>query len=289
MQNFWEYTKIHSSSNEIFLPINIFKAPSFKNKNIRLGGISVLKGDTIIQREKNRPFHIFILTIAGKGKFVMEDGNEIELDEGEFFFSAARGQGHKHFPISSEWTICWLQIEENSDLFISPPQDWHISRTNHSKEIYSCFESIISEELEQNTEYIKIEESQLNLILLFLKREIEQIKYSGKNNVYLSKFISLWKEVNTNISLSWDTPMLCEYMGLSKTHLVRLCNDFYHTSPAKKVHSYKMEHAYMLLTELDYTVSNASEAIGFNSVSSFTYSFKKYFGFLPTATRIQTS
>lgn len=281
MRKFREYNQINTLSEELFLPDYLLKQSVFESTGIIIGGISTLRKGTIISREKNRAYHIIILTLKGKGKFKMEDGSEILLNEGEFFFSSAKGQGHKHYPLTDEWKICWLQLDQKTGLLISPPEDWTTLRCTRTKEIGNAFESIITEYLEQGINHIRIEELQLNLVLQYIKRDIDQSSYTGKNIQYIKRFSQLWKEVSTKIQLPWDIDMLCDFMGLSKTHLVRLCNELYNTSPARKVKEYKMEYAYKLLLNFNYRVTDVAEAIGFNSISSFTYAFKNHFGVLP--------
>lgn len=281
MAKFREFNRIPQNSIEQFIPVHLLDKEYFKNMGILRGGISILRKGCVISRPKGREYHIVIVTLKGTGKFIMENGVELVAEQGQYFFSAADGQGHKHLPISDEWRICWIQIEKSGNWFVAPPSDYMLSKCSSFREIGNCFESIISEYSEQYRDHTTIEELQCQLLMYYVKREIDLNNYSGKNMMYLKKFNQLWHDVSINIGRPWDIETLCDYMGLSKAHLVRLCNEFYQTSPANKIKQIKMDHAYALLANLDYRVSDIAEVVGYNSVSSFSVAFKKYFHILP--------
>lgn len=281
MARFREFNRIPQNSIEQFIPMYLLDKEYFKSIGILQGGMSTLRKGCVISRQKGREYHIIIITIRGNGKFIMENGIELVAEQGQYFFSAADGQGHKHLPISDEWQICWLQVEKSRNWLVSPPTDYILSKCNSFKEIGNCFGSIISEYSEQYRDHTTIEELQCQLLMHYIKREIDLNNYSGKHMTYLKKFNQLWHDVSINISMPWSVEALCDYMGLSKAHLVRLCNEFYQTSPANKIKQIKMDHAYALLANLDYRVSDVAEVVGYNSISSFSVAFKQYFHVLP--------
>lgn len=281
MAHFREFNRIPQNSTEQFIAVSLLDKEYFKSVGLVRAGISTLRKGCVISRPKQRGYHIVIITLQGNGKFILENGVELVSERGQYFFSAAQGQGHRHIPLSEEWKICWLHIEESKNLFISPPSDYALAKCNSFKEIGDCFESIIQEHSNQYREYERISELQCHLLTYYIKRTVDLNTYSGAHLYYLKKFNNLWHEISMNIQETWDIPTLCSYMGLSKAHLVRLCNEFYNTSPATKVRQIKMDHAYALLMNFDSRVADVAEAVGYNSISSFSVAFKNYFKILP--------
>ena len=96
-----------------------------------------------------------------------------------------------------------------------------------------------------------------------------------------SRFNQLWAEVSKTLAKPWSLDDLCDYMGVGRAHLIRLCAEFYQTTPAAKVRSIKMEFAQSLLQNFEYPVAEIAEHIGYDSPSTFSTAFKKYFGYPP--------
>ena len=286
MRTFKDFNRIPKSSIEQFLPLSFLNQEYFKTMGIITGGISLLSKGTVISREKSRGYHILILTISGTGKFIMENGIEYVTDSGQLFFSASDGQGHRHLPVSEKWEICWLQIDRNNNWLISHPDDYLISKSIQATYIVNCFKTIISEYSQQTKNYTTIAELTGQLLLQYIRREIDMTDYSGRNVGYLKSFNRLWSEISKNISYPWDTDAVCEYMNLSKAHLHRLCREFYKMSPMAKIKQIKFEQAYSFLVHLHYTVTEVAELMGYQSTSSFSVAFKNHFNIRPSDLRI---
>lgn len=82
---------------------------------IKQGGYGILDDTFWVQRMSRRGFHVVVLTLSGKGKYLMEDGTEHTAKPGEAFISNAMGQGHHEETVGPiPWEMIWLTIwEEN--------------------------------------------------------------------------------------------------------------------------------------------------------------------------------
>ncbi|MBD0404337.1 ATP-binding protein [Flammeovirga sp. EKP202] len=77
-----------------------------------------------------------------------------------------------------------------------------------------------------------------------------------------------------------DVIALCTALGMGKTTLSEKLRSMLDTSPAEYIKKIRLKEAYRLLTQEQYTVSEAAFAVGFNP-SYFSTAFKKQYGVSP--------
>lgn len=253
-----------------------------KNMGVINGGISTLHDDFFARRTSCRSYHILIITVAGEGEFLMEDGTEVISRPGDMFFSNASGQGHIHRPHGKEaWEILWLQLSADASWFVPPTSDWQITKCMSLPKLHYCLDSILYEDLWNENESSQVKNLQAELFFIYLRREIDNFSEWGRYINYRTKFNQLWSEVASSLDKPWNLDMLCSYMGVGRAHLSRLCQLFYKTSPAEKVKGIKMEHARALLLNFECPVSEVAEFVGYDNFSTFSTAFHKYFGYSP--------
>lgn len=81
---------------------------------------------------------------------------------------------------------------------------------------------------------------------------------------------------------AFTTEMLCEEMGMSRTNLHLKLKAITGKSAIDFIRKIRFSEAIKLLSTGRYNVSEVSYMVGFNSLSYFSTSFKKYFGYLPS-------
>lgn len=92
------------------------------------------------------------------------------------------------------------------------------------------------------------------------------------------------KHIDSNIhDTSFSIEKLAELMFMSKETLRRKCQAKYQKSPAVHIQEVRIQHAKMLLEEGKLNVSDVSYATGFDSLSYFSKTFKKYYGVSPSS------
>lgn len=215
----------------------------------------------------------------------MEDGQRIITKEQDLYFSHADGQGHTHRPIGKEpWKLIWLQIAKENTWLIPPSQDWALRSTPYAKRLAVCLEEIFKEEIEDADDGFAVQQQYAQIFFLTLQRELQQTRDSSLVR-YKQSFSKLWMKVTTSLDQSWELENLCQEVDLSPAHFSRLCHVFYQKSPGAKVRELKMEHAKALLQNLDCPVSQVAEFIGYESTSTFSSAFSKYFGYSPRKSR----
>ena len=247
---------------------------------ITQGGISTLYSGFRAKRPGGRGYHIIIFTLSGAGEFIMEDGTKLFTKEKDMYFSHSNGQGHIHRPSIVPWEILWLRVSPRATWFDPPTEDWQISQCSEMEKIRFCLDGIIKEDVCLEFESSRVQNLMAELFFIYLQREMHLTRGPQKAR-HRSRFNQLWAEVSKTLAKPWSLDDLCDYMGVGRAHLIRLCAEFYQTTPAAKVRSIKMEFAQSLLQNFEYPVAEIAEHIGYDSPSTFSTAFKKYFGYPP--------
>lgn len=81
---------------------------------------------------------------------------------------------------------------------------------------------------------------------------------------------------------AFTTEMFCEEMGMSRTNLHLKLKALTGGSTIDFIRKIRFNEAIKLLSSGKYNISEVSYMVGFNSLSYFSTSFKKYFGYLPS-------
>lgn len=131
-----------------------------------------------------------------------------------------------------------------------------------------------------------------SLLELKFKELILTIADNADNDELLSYFYSLLHEPqHVSLQRVMDENYcfnlkLEQYAQLSNRSLSSFKRDFrkiYNTSPGEWLLEQRLNHALILLRDRDRTVSEATFESGFENVSHFSRSFKKRFGYTPSA------
>jgi len=83
-------------------------------------------------------------------------------------------------------------------------------------------------------------------------------------------------------NIVFTTEMFCEEMGMSRTNLHLKMKALTGESTIDFIRKIRFSEAIKLLSSGKYNISEVSYMVGFNSLSYFSTSFKKYFGYLPS-------
>lgn len=281
MKIFNDYNRIPSNCTERYIPSHLLEHGVLAKAGFRSGGISNLQEGFYVKRKSHRSYHIFLLTLQGKGEIILEDGTIRLVGPNDVFFSHTQGQGHIHKPHGIEpWVILWVQILPDSPWLIPPSGDWIIYPSINMVQLQNSMENLLEEETFNDISSPKIQDLCAQQFLLYLQRTFEG-KSQIHNLINRKRLSNLWMEVSMSMGQNWTLEELCQRANLSKAHLSRLCNEYYHMSPVAKVRSIKMEYARNLLQFFSTTISETAEFVGYENPSTFSVAFKNYFGYSP--------
>ncbi len=106
------------------------------------------------------------------------------------------------------------------------------------------------------------------------------IKIVSAEDKFTQKFFQVIEDNISNPDLNID--MICREVGLSRTNLYRKLKAITDLSPVELIRNKRLEVATRLLRESDYSVSEISTYVGFNSHAYFTQCFKSTYGCSPS-------
>ena len=106
------------------------------------------------------------------------------------------------------------------------------------------------------------------------------IKVTSAEDKFTQKFFQVIEDNIANSELNID--MICKEIGLSRTNLYRKLKAITDLSPVELIRNKRLEVATRLLKESDYSVSEISTYVGFNSHAYFTQCFKAAYGCSPS-------
>ena len=278
---FRERNIVGKDTQEKLFPVDLLLSGYINTLRIKQCGLSELREGSSFERPRDRKFHILIITISGKGRFLMEDGTEFTLSEGELFFSISTGQGHRHWPEDGTWKLCWFQIREDASWLMPFTFDYSVKKCECTDEIVSCMESIIDENITKNEDYSTIQNLQSQLLFRYLRRVLNISARSSHEAACIFRFNELWNEIYRSPAADWNTERIADFMNMSRAQSNRLCQKYFGTSPAEKAREIKLTLAYSLLYNLDYSVAHVAEVIGYDSVPAFSVAFSRMFGITP--------
>jgi len=259
----------------------ILKASPFINAYVKQGGYGVLTDDFWVCRPANRGFHVFVYTFSGKGKVVMEDGTEIELERGKLFISWATGQGHYEATEKNGlWDMFWLSFWDQSANFSQFEDDYSVLDFSDIDEMKSLVLNIFKEEIYQDSKSNRALELYEQLLLIQMERSIP-VSENLRLRKHRKEFLELFQRVSQTLDRKWTIKELCDESGYSRTHFTRLCLNLYGKNPAKIIREMRMEQAKVLLLNSGQTIGRVAESVGFQYISDFSIAFKNEFGVSP--------
>ena len=210
----------------------LIEARPFANARVKQGGYGLLQDNFWLWRIPNRGFHVFTMTISGKGYFVMEDGTRIELEKDQAFISNSTGQGHYEATCPSEiWEMVWITFWDDSPIFQPKITDYEIRPFLTTKQLKESALNILSEEMYQDKYSDEAVELNERIFLINLMRGLSIFEEHTLHR-HRIEFLALWEKVSKNLNNNdWTINELCEESGYSKAHLTRLCIELYKKTP----------------------------------------------------------
>lgn len=104
---------------------------------------------------------------------------------------------------------------------------------------------------------------------------------SQSSNPFYDKLIALIQENISNSSFGITD--ICDGLNVSRTQLYRKMKSITDMPISTLIRNYRIEKAYELLKENDYTISEVMYQVGISSNSYFTKIFKEYYNIAPSA------
>lgn len=134
--------------------------------------------------------------------------------------------------------------------------------------------------LEKITHYFQQQQNRIKRYLLESDITISSITNNPLNQAFLEKLV-LTIEARFSES-DFNAEVLCEELGMSRSSLYRKLKSLTNESVNDFIRSVRLKKSLELLKQKQLNISQVAYEVGFNSLSYFTSSFKKHFGFSPS-------
>jgi signal transduction histidine kinase/DNA-binding response OmpR family regulator len=123
----------------------------------------------------------------------------------------------------------------------------------------------------------------------FVRRKIQMTpELQAAANSSSSFEDNLQKHIFSHLhDVDFTIDMLSQLMFMSKETLRRKCQVSLKISPSAYIHQVRLQQAKLLLQQHQMNISEVAYAVGFDSLSNFSKSFKKYYGLTPSALNLK--
>ena len=91
--------------------------------------------------------------------------------------------------------------------------------------------------------------------------------------------------IKTNVHKKISVSDVAKYIGIDRSYLTRLFNEYKKTSPQNYIISLKMNTAALYLKNTNVSVTETAQSVGYYDTHIFNKTFKKQFGVSPTTWR----
>ncbi|MEG2786252.1 MAG: AraC family transcriptional regulator [Romboutsia sp.] len=224
------------------------------------------------------------LTYVDRGVLYTQVNNiEYKLTQGDLFFYAPN---EYHTQYTDDKKSCsYLTVSFNMDFNDASLISNKIFSSN--KEIYNIISKLMKE---LNSTHLYCDELSIcylkELVLKILSIDFESsiIKPVNKVQQYYDDELlnSILNFINDNVYEYLDIKAICDKFNISGSKLHLLFRKNLDTTVKLYINDLKLKKSKELIKESNYTISEISEILRFNSIHYFSNKFKKVYGFSPT-------
>lgn len=235
--------------------------------------------NTAEQVHNNRSSHGFAFFADGTYSYTFENKKTLICKKGDLIYMPQNSnytvspQSHTEGAAKNIFAINFL-ISSNE-----PFEPFKISLKNPAKS-ESLFESAERKWVKKGVGYIDAVFSDLYGILSLIKKDYRSSYYGSKYREIISPAVSYIGNNYTSEKITAEA--LAEVCGISVSYLRRLFTKCYGVSPIEYIINLRLEYARELISSGDFSVTAAAEKSGFNDISYFSRTYKKYFGISPS-------
>lgn len=187
-------------------------------------------------------------------------------------------------PESPASYLCLIPSKTYCEEFGLPMEDAQIQPVIHSPHITALFEAIAQEFQSEQPFQKTMLKSRIMLLLTELFRHhtlsdpaTTSKPQSNKLKIVQSALLYMKQHLNEPIS----TEQIAQHIGFSKYYFCRLFKEITTYSPVNYLNLLRCKNAQRLLTEGKKSIHEIATLCGFENLSYFTRTYKKYMGVLP--------
>lgn len=220
--------------------------------------------------------HTFNLLLDGQMTLEI-DGTAHTLAPGDLAYYPAGAMIDQWNPGNS-W---FLYLTFNHRPFWDPLQrrGTHVRPYESADLMYLLMERIACAHDDPTTIALQLAKRQAQMLADLLRHEINRATYRPpRHEVALKQLV---EEIRQDSAACWTLRSMAEKACVSPRTLNRLFVAEYGVAPIDLVVRERMAHAHDMILETDMKIATIAEAVGYESVPSFSRLFKKHFGKSP--------
>lgn len=217
---------------------------------------------------------------SGKGIFQTEN-NTYHLHKGQMFLISPNQLTYYKADDSDPWLYRWIEFNGNMSQSIlksvSLNENTPIYTDDENNSVGNALCNIISSG-EMCFELLM----QKFWNFIYCLTDGEQINTVSNAEEYIQKAETF---IKTNVHKKISVSDVAKYIGIDRSYLTRLFNEYKKTSPQNYIISLKMNTAALYLKNTNASVTETAQSVGYYDTHIFNKTFKKQFGVPPTTWR----
>ena len=217
---------------------------------------------------------------SGKGIFQTEN-NTYHLHKGQMFLISPNQLTYYKADDSDPWLYRWIEFNGSMSQSIlksvSLNESTPIYTDDENNSVGNALCNIISSG-EMCFELLM----QKFWNFIYCLTDGEQINTVSNAEEYIQKAETF---IKTNVHKKISVSDVAKYIGIDRSYLTRLFNEYKKTSPQNYIISLKMNTAALYLKNTNVSVTETAQSVGYYDTHIFNRTFKKQFGVPPTTWR----
>jgi AraC-like DNA-binding protein len=278
-----EVLKWSPHCHEHFLPWRSAIAQPLQQNNIGEAGISDLFPGYELGRTDPR-FHLLVFTVLGEGVLRTAEGETPIVKDSLLVVPAHVPFGYQ--PNGGRWRFLWFHLRDQGKWQRLGAGKAHLRRTFFGESLLAVTEGLLRESRRHTPASREAAELYAALICNYIDREIGA-HVAEPGHTVRQELQELWEIVALDLKRAWSVAQLAARMGISESHLHRVCHEQLSSSPMKLVARLRMERAQELLIIYDHPVRVIAEMVGYQNEYAFFTAFRRFAGVTPGQFRLR--
>lgn len=217
---------------------------------------------------------------SGKGLFVI-DGKKFEVHDGQMFLIQPNQLAYYKADHDDPWLYRWIEFNGSmasklltlADLTESNP----IFTDDEERTVGKALHSIVKK---KEMQFPEVMQGFWGFIhKLTCKAENQSLSIAQEYIKKAENFIKV--NIHKKITIS----QIAQYVGINRSYLTRLFQEYKQISPQKYILSLKMNVAAHYLKHTGVSVKEVAQSVGYNDANVFNKAFKNYYKVSPTEWR----
>lgn len=264
---------------EHFFPWRAKAANALRAQSIAEAGITECHPGYHLERSAPR-FHLLVYPVEGAGE-VYDRARSLTLAPGQFLIAPAL-KAFGYLPKSETWRFMWFHLPDDDTWSFLRKESLAIRGTVLAGPLHEATEGFLRESRGRRDTNQRATELLVELVATYIHRDLGAGTGSRDHDVETeNRLYHLGGLINADLARDWTVEDLAGTLCVSSSHLHRMVQDHFGTSPMKMVTRLRMERAQELLILHDATQGVIGKMVGYKNEFAFLVAFKRFSGVTP--------